>query len=221
MTLSGLTVSGGSNRALAVLLFCGSQGVAFPAGLTLTWDSGGTNQALTQVPNSLAADGGLTAIAAVYGLLAPTSGNKNLVISWTGANEMHALAASFAGVDQTSIAVAFPNGASHVVSSAGASPCTVTINSATGDMVIACHAQNFSAFGAISGTTLGTDLVTGPNLGVAANLDNGAPTVTMTAAFTGTGANMSVGCDVLAAGGGGGSPMNWYSPTRRRFIGRR
>jgi hypothetical protein len=221
MTLSGLTVGTGSNRALAVLLSCGSQGTALPAGLTLTWDSGGTNQALTQVPNTFVADGGLTAVAAVYGLLAPTPGNKNLVISWTGANEMHALAASFAGVDQTSIAVAFPNGAVHSVSGAGASPCTVTINSATGDMTIATHAQNFSAFGTISGTTLGVDNPTGPNISVASNLDNGASTVTMTAAFTGTGANMSVGCDVKAAAGGGGSPMDWYTPTKRRFIGRR
>jgi hypothetical protein len=133
---------------------------------------------------------------------------------------MHALAASFAGVDQTSIAVAFPNGATHSVSGAGASPCTVAITSASGNMVIATHAQNFSAFGAISGTTLGVDNPTGPNISVASNLDNGASTVTMTAAFTGTGANLSVGCDILAFSGGG-SPMNWYSPTRRRFIGRR
>jgi len=222
MTVNNLTVGTGSNRAIAVLLICGSQAVSFPAGLTLTWDSGGTNQALTQISGTLAANGPSSAVAAVYGLLNPTSGNKNLVISWTGNNEMHASAASFTGVDQTSIAVAFPNGNSHSVSTAGASPCTVTVTSATGNMTIAGHAQSSFVWTTLSGTTIATDAVAGPNLGVASNFDNGAATVTLTAAWaSGTTPNISVGCDILAAAAGGAAPFfqtDWPNPRPLRYF---
>jgi hypothetical protein len=143
----------------------------------------------------------MTEVAALYGLLAPASGNKTLTVSWTGNNEMHASALSFTGVDQTSIAVAFPHGTTATHTTATASPTSVTITSASGNMVVACHAQNVSAWGVISGTQLAKDDTTGPNIGVVSNYNNGAATVTMTAAFTGTAAWDAIGCDVLAAGG--------------------
>jgi trimeric autotransporter adhesin len=199
MDVTNLTVGAGSNRALLVMILF-SDGVQ-PAGQTVTWDATGTPQPCTLIPGTQNQSGAMTCATALYGLINPTSGNKTLRISWTGNLEAHACAIAFTGVDQTSVAVAFPNGATHFVN--GASPATVTVNSATGDMAAACHANTFSGWGAISGTTLATDSGTGPNLAIASNYANGAaPNVAMTAAFTGTGTNMSAGCDILAAGGG-------------------
>lgn len=183
----------------------------------MNWDDPGTPQALTLISNTTVADAAGLQVIALYGRIAPTPGNKNLVISWTGNNEMHASAISFSGVDQTSVAVAFPHGNTHSASG-GSSPCTVTITSATGNMVTATHVQNFSAWGVISGTTLAKDDTTGPNSGVASNYANGAASVALTAAFTGTGNNISSGCDVLAAAGGDtfGNNMNVLMMARRR-----
>lgn len=201
LTISNLTVGVGTNRALSVMVMCSITAGALPPGLTAIWDSGGTNQPSTQVAGTVIADSGPPCGAAMYGLIAPTSGNKSLVLAWTGGGsfEVHACAISFTGVDQTSVAVAFPHGAHNNAN--GASPATVTITSAAGNMVVACHAQNFSPYGVVSGTTLAKDDVTGPNLGVVSNYANGAASVAMTAAFTGTGPWSSIGCDVLAAGG--------------------
>lgn len=202
LTISNMTIGASlTNGALSVMVMCSITAGALPPGLTVTWDSGGTNQNCTQVVGTVIADSGPPCGAAMYGRLNPTSGNKSLVLAWTGGGsfEVHACAISFTGVDQTSPAVAFPHGAHNNAN--GASPATVTITSAAGNMVVACHTQNFSAWGAVSGTTLATDGVTGPNLGVVSNYANGAPSVAMTAAFTGTGPWSSIGCDVLAAGG--------------------
>jgi hypothetical protein len=201
ISMTNLTVGAGANRGLILCLQCGSQGASFPAALSLVWDSVGANQTLTQISGTLVANGVLTEVAALYGLVAPASGNKTLTISWTGNNEMHASAAAFTGVDQTSVAVAFPHGTTVAHTTSTASPTSVTITSASGNMVVACHSQNVSPWGVISGTQLAKDDVTGPNIGVVSNYNNGAATVTMTAAFTGTAAWDAIGCDVLAAGG--------------------
>jgi hypothetical protein len=201
ISMTNLTVGAGANRGLILCLQCGSQGASFPAALSLVWDSVGANQTLTQISGTLVANGVLTEVAALYGLVAPASGNKTLTISWTGNNEMHASAAAFTGVDQTSVAVAFPHGTTVAHTTSTASPTSVTITSASGNMVVACHSQNVSAWGVISGTQLAKDDVTGPNIGVVSNYNSGAATVTMTAAFTGTAAWDAIGCDVLAAGG--------------------
>jgi hypothetical protein len=200
LTITTLTVGSGANRALLIHLLCGSQGTTFPAGLTITRDTG---EVFTQVPSTSFADGGITATGAVYALLNPTSGNKTITISWTGSNEMHACAFSFSNVDQTSVAVAFPHGATVVHGTSTASPVAVTVTSATGNLVSASFLQNVSAWGAISGLANSQDSATGPNLAVAANYDNGAASVSLTAVFTGPAAWAAIGCDVLAAAGGG------------------
>lgn len=197
LTITNLTIGAGSNRGLLCGVFF--ENGAIPAGITANWDSAGTPQAMTQITNAvISADGTNSCTGAMYGLLAPTSGNKNLQVSWTGNNVAYAFAISFTGVDQTSVAVAFPHGNSAHTSST--SPATVTITSATGNQVVAMFANGFSAWGASSGTSIATD-VTGPNQGVAANYNNGAASVTATYAFTGTGLWDAIGCDVLAAGG--------------------
>lgn len=197
-----MTVGSGSNRAMVLYVDCGSNGAGLPAGFALTWDQGGTNQTPTQITGTLAPNTGNGGTCALYGLLAPTSGLKTLRVNWTsGTNEFHVAAVTFTGVDQTSPAVAFPHGnkVSHPTLTAG--PASVTITSTSGNMVVGGFAQNGAPWGAISGTTIAKDDITGPNEGVAANWDNGAATVTLTAAFTGTTFWDAIGCDVLAAGG--------------------
>jgi hypothetical protein len=136
----------------------------------------------------------------MYGLIAPASGNKTLTISWTGNNEAHACAIAFTGVDQTSVAVAFPHGTNCQPYHLYRLPTSVTVTSATGNMVVACHEQNVATFSAVNQTSLAIDN-TGPNLAVAANYASGAATVTLTGTFTGSGAWDAIGCDVLASGG--------------------
>lgn len=200
MTVSNLTVGSGSNRAMAVLIYWATGTV--PSGITATWDSGGTNQAMTLIAGTNAGAGGAAnESTSAYGLIAPTAGNKSLVISWTGNQEAHATAISFTGVDQTSVAVAFPHGTTNIKTVSTAQPNTVTITSATGNMVVAGHEQDVGAYGAISNTTLAKDDTTGPGIGVAFNYASGASSVTMTAAFTGSAVWGSFGFDVLAAGG--------------------
>lgn len=208
MTISNLTVGSGANRALIVHI--GFVSAALPAGLTVTWDSGGSNQTMTAIPGTNSGtNGALTQSVVLYGLLNPTSGNKNLVVSWTGSLEAHGTAISFTGVDQTSIAVAFPNG--NFVSNTGAPvapPAQVVITSAVGNIVTAVAVQNVALFGGAAGTggtIISNANTTGPNQQLGSVYYPGAASVT--AGLTWSGSNSSwiaVGTDVKATGGGGG-----------------
>ncbi len=70
--LTTLTVGTGSNRAL-IALICWEGNAT---GVTLTWDQGGSNQAMTLITGaSVSASGGA---AQIFGLVNPVSGNKTL-----------------------------------------------------------------------------------------------------------------------------------------------
>ena len=218
ITINTLAVGSGSNRAMAVEIVWGANSTV-PSGVTAVWDSGGTNQAMTLVTGTNAGSSAATAASSIYALLAPTSGTKNLVISWTGSNEAHAAAVSFTGVDQTSVAVAFPHGTTNFKVGATASPCSVTVTSATGNMVVNGFFQKIGGWGTISGTTIATDGVTGPNQGVAFSYASGAATVTSTAAFSGSDEWGAFGCDILAAGGGGGTAYTLTATSGAAALG--
>ena len=188
LNVANLTVGSGSNRGMALIFQWGGSST-IPAALACNWDSAGSNQAMTAISGTNSGtNGGVTGATEIFGLLAPTSGNKNLKCTWTstGTNEAHAVAISFTGVNQGSIASAFPNGTFVSFSAPTAGPLSVTITSATGHQVLSGGSQNCVGWGAISGTTLATDGVTGPNIGVASAYASGAATVTMTEAITGT-----------------------------------
>lgn len=192
-----------SNGALVVPIMWG--GSAQPASITATYNG----VAMTQITGTnTGTNGGCTCSGAIYGLLAPASGSHTLTISWTGSTEAHITAVSFSGVDQTSIAVAFPHGTFFVANTATASPIPSTatpVTSATGNMVVGAGSEQVSAWGAISGTTIASDSSTGPQLTYASNYTTGAATVSPTFAFTGTSVQMYLATDVLASGGGGGA----------------
>lgn len=197
LTISNLTVGAGSNRAVFAIVSWATS--TAPTGVTAVWDNGGTNQSMSLVPGTNGSTGVSTIATSIYELPAPTSGNKSLKISWTGSFEAHAAAISFTGVDQTTPG---QNGAAVLKTTVTASPCSVPITSATGDMAIAGFIEQVSSWGTISGTTIAKDDTTGPAQAWAANYTSGASSVTATAAFSGSDAWAAWGCDVKAAGGG-------------------
>lgn len=136
---SNLTVGSGSNRALVAQLMFSTTTVT---SVTCTWDVGGTNQSMTLIQS---ASNGVAERAELWGLVAPTSGNKTLTCSWTGSsNDAMLNATSFSGVNQTGGATTFPNATNATGTST--SPA-VTVTSAAGDAAIDATAarQNYSA----------------------------------------------------------------------------
>ena len=75
ISFNNLTVVAG-NALVVTLSFQG----ALPSGLTVTWDSGGTNQACAPITGAAGANG-TTVSAALYGLINPTPEKKTLVAS--------------------------------------------------------------------------------------------------------------------------------------------
>lgn len=143
---TGITVGTGSHRALVVTLQFDSN--SDPTGVSATWDSGGTNQAMTLI-KSLDKNGdgsGGGCVNQLWGLVAPTSGNKTLAIA-TSSSRFFVSAISFTGVNQTGGTTSFPNATGAVAVE------TVNITTVAGDYAMcAC-----SCGGTIS-TVLGTEL---------------------------------------------------------------
>ena len=193
-----LTVGVGTNRGLlAIVSWLGGA----PTGVTGVWDPGGANQSLTLIPGASDASGATSMAVALLGLLNPTPGNKTLTISWTSAAEEAFLAAiSFSGVDQTSIAAAFPNGAANAGATA-ASGSTSAITSAVGDMVVALFAQGSAWFVSTSGNTISLGTESTGGMSMAALYQDGAASVTPTADWGGGTIGYGwAACDVKAAG---------------------
>lgn len=127
--------------ALVAALSVSNQGIA---SLTVTWDNGGTNQAMTQIIAQNDGGGSATGRAILHGLVAPTSGNKTLRAAWTGASDIYLDALSCSGADQTGGTTTFANASSN--SGGGASPQnpTVAVSSAVGNLTVAvlCASDN-------------------------------------------------------------------------------
>lgn len=192
---TSMTLGASANGLVVALMFANG---TFPSGVAVTYNG----VALTQITGTQFNNGGATVAGALYGMIGPAvSASHTLASSWTGSLECHMFAWSFSGVSQASVAAAFPNGTFNLKTALTASPTTVTITSATGDMVVAGLIQQASAWGTISGTAPVNDISTG-NLAVAATYASGAATVTCTGAFTGTDPWVAFGCDVAAPGAG-------------------
>ena len=104
LNYSGLTFpSGVINPGL--VLYCAFS--ATVSGVTATWDSGGTNQAMYNI-GSVNQSGGNPSIMA-FGLPNPTPGNKNLLISWTGTAICTAIGVAYQGMNQGGGTSSFTN----------------------------------------------------------------------------------------------------------------
>jgi hypothetical protein len=106
--------------------------IASQGTITVNWDSTGTNQAMTVLESANESDNNCS--VQLWGLLAPTSGNKTLSIAWTGpATEVIAWCSDFINVNQTSNATAFING---TTSTGTSTHPVIVINSKAGDVTI-------------------------------------------------------------------------------------
>lgn len=185
--LTTLTVGSGSNRALVAMVTFGTD----TPSPVLTWDSGGTNQSMTQIDTNTFGAGSGTVF--LFGLIAPTSGNKTLHFAWTGTDSVAVQAVAFTGVNQTGGATSFnANGKS---TGTGAPAATMTITSATGDIVVGAYATKAGSFTSIDGTSLGIDNT--PANDLAAAYYSGSASVSSNTTRT-TGSNWeSVAVDVV------------------------
>jgi hypothetical protein len=194
---TGITVGSGSNRALIALINFGhTSGPNDPSSITATWDSGGTNQAMTQLalftPGSSGASG-------IWGLVAPTSGNKTLAVSWTTANESYIAGISFTGVDQTGGTTSFPNAAT-------GSATSLTIPSAVGDIGVATSCSGI-VLTTPTGTSIYNDSVNGTFVNTTAEYQaGGSPNITIGWAQIGS----ISACGVHASAGAGGFFARYY-----------
>jgi hypothetical protein len=192
ISFSNLTVGSGSNRALVVALSW--QGTFSPSvgdAVTVTWDFGGTNQICTLINDAYGTNGSAVT-AALYGLIAPTSGNKTLHVAWTGARDVCVDAASFTGVCQIGRFSSFAHG-TLATGSTVQPQCTVT--SATGNycMGAICSVGSLSA-GAATVVYFDT---TPPNISGGSSRAPGAPSVVLD--LSGSASTwVAVGVDIVA-----------------------
>ncbi len=132
VSTTGETVGSGSNRALIAVLTWSAISTD-PSGVTVIWDSGGSNQAMTLVADIRNTSGGGGPRAAIYAFVNPVSGNKTLQASWTGSVSATIAACAFIGVDQTGGTTSFYNATT--ATGTDASPA-VSVSSAIGDYAI-------------------------------------------------------------------------------------
>lgn len=191
---ANLTIGAGSNRALVV----GINWAGSVSAITLRWDSAGTNQSMALITGATAING-TAEFANMWGLVAPTSGNKNLACAWTTAKDVVVNGTSWTGVDQTGGATSFPGGAG--ASAGSGTTASVTVTSAVGDAVQAAHTLG-NTCSAVNNTQLYRD--NNPaNISGAGNRAAGAASVAMTATLTSAGW-ASAGTSIKADAGGGG-----------------
>jgi len=195
---STLTIGTGSNRALLVVV-CHAGHLS--GGETVVWDPSGANQSLTLIGTQAAPSGAPFPLVSLYGLVNPVSGNKVVRTSWTGADSYYVCPISFTGVDQTGGATSF----AHFTRNSGntnshGDTVGVTVYSAVGNMVVACHVNNSWTVSDQNNTTLFLDFGN-PEITGAANYADGAETVAMTVVLDADNMNWAAcGVDIVAAG---------------------
>lgn len=172
----GITTFDSTNLTIGASANCLVVGVAINDGFalnTVTWDSGGTNQAMTFLTGNEAL-AGTSARGELWGLLSPTVGNKTLRVTSTSATRFYVGQASFRNV------TSFLNQVSTNAGGGGAASLSVNINSAANHMVVGWATDRGSASGTMTMnlTQISTD-VSG-NIYAGMNRGTGAATVTVT-----------------------------------------
>lgn len=200
--LTTLTVGAGANRALVAILTLQQSA---PTGVTVVWDSGGTNQSMTLI--GTVSDTQVTAKQYMYGLVAPTSGNKTLRASWTGTSDVTLAAGSFTGVNQTGSTTTFANFTS--ATGPDATTASANVTSATGNYAIGGW-ETFAAFDTVSATQWFLDDVA-TNFSSAASYTTGSTTVTFSETALQVEPYGFAGFDLVAASGSTVKPLaNFY-----------
>jgi hypothetical protein len=167
------TVGSGSNRVLIGLAAWGA--ASAPTGVTMAWDPAGTNQSLTSIQELTSG----SVKVALFGLVAPTSGNLTLRCSWTNGAEIFIAAVSFTNADQTGGATTFPS------PTTGTGVATISQSSATNRKVVGVMA-NLATYSGLLGTEIFENSVNGSVISSAGAYYDGAASVTVGSASTST-----------------------------------
>jgi hypothetical protein len=193
---TNLTIASGSQTALLVLLNLG-KGSAQPTGLTCTW--GGTNVPLVNSAFHLDSDTQYYGNA-LFGLVAPTTGNQTISCGWTNGAAWYLTAIAFNGANQAGGTTTFANFNSAFADSVSPSgTASVAITSSSTDIAAAImNAEGAASFSSVSGTQI--FISTAGNQNAASNYATGSsPTVTLTGTLSSTAGWYIAGVDVVAA----------------------
>ncbi len=143
ITDNSLTIGSGSNRALVYAIGFGWSTYSQPTGISVTWDSGGTNQSLSLLVQNVDSTG--KRLTQIWGIKAPTSGNKTLSVSWASTVDSVKIAgASFIDVNQAGGSTTFNETAT---SSNGSVTISTTSNDAN---FVICNAGGLSSGGGVT-----------------------------------------------------------------------
>jgi hypothetical protein len=127
-----ITVGSSAQRALIALIGLGKASPVTTV-TSVTWDNGGTNQAMASIGATNVTSGTNQFRVELWGLVAPTSGQKTLHVVISGTtSDVYIDEVSFTGVDQTGGATSFANVTSN--SATTASTETITVTSAVGNI---------------------------------------------------------------------------------------
>ena len=140
------TITVTSGATLLVLCLNMEQNWSSLTGVTVTWDSGGTNQVMTSVgtpPHFFNTANGNS--NGIWALVNPTIGAKSFNVAWTsgGSFSMEAVAITFSGTVTSSVAAACYGYGSQTSAAGSEIPnlATTSASIASGDMWISGHAS--------------------------------------------------------------------------------
>lgn len=189
VSYTGITVGSGANRALTLGLFFDNATDVSPVAV---WDSGASNQTMGSI-TSLTCVGGR--FIYLIGLVAPTSGNKTLKITWTGTISGYANAIAWTGANQTGGTTTFNN--PQTASSGAVSPIAITTTGTASDASVAAVACDSGVHRTVTtGTSWWADS-TGPGGNVYGDYKLGVGSISDT--IDGTKNAAMVGCTIVAA----------------------
>lgn len=202
LTCSTLTVGSGANRVLVCFV---DLSLRTATGDAVVWDSGGTNQAMTQI-GVVDGAGTTTLRAELFGLVAPTSGAKTAKLTFTGTStDVYLACASYTGANQTGGTTTFTNFAS----ATGASTAqTVTVTSAVGDLTVETGLNDTQLYTSSTQTSVFNDGNGALTSAEASRETSSTGASSVTHAWTISGLSgtpnwVTVGANIHATGGGG------------------
>ena len=188
---TGITVGSVTHGALVLAV---EFNLKLVSAITAVWDAGGTNQSMTEIGHQ-ASSATPYGLVYLFGLVAPTAGNKTLTMSWTTNSEFGMNAISFGNVDQTGGGTSFAN----VVTAdlTGTIP-TVIVTSNSNDAVVGVFSlgNNVNNIGAPDNTQLMFD--NAGAVGYAANWATGAASVILSCTAGANAPYAAIGCDIVA-----------------------
>lgn len=189
---TGLTVGSGLNRALVLVLTWGGNPGAISS---VTWDFGGSAQAMTQIGTTQSDPTWTSRFVALFGLVDPASGNKTLRVVQTNSVATKHAAISFTGVDQAGGTTTF-----HDFTSASGTGVTldITVPSAASEYIVVGTASDSAAVSYNSGTQIFSTAGDGWG-GAGAYRDGAAPSQVIQAALAGGPSTRMLGVSLKAA----------------------